>query len=91
MHEPGTFALPDLQVLKVFVELLLVDGWADVGVRIKSIVDTKLFHARDDGFDKPIMDAFGDDEPARRRTPLARREKRTIDGTIGSRSDVGIV
>jgi hypothetical protein len=62
-----------------------------VGAGFERIVDYERLHPFGQSGDESIVDAFGNDEPRRRRAALAGREERAVGRAFDGDGEVGIV
>ena len=58
--KPCAFALSDLDVVKVLLELALVDHGPDLGAGLQRVVHDEAHDALAQRLDKAVVDAFGD-------------------------------
>ena len=80
-----------LDVAEVLLELLLADRRPDLRLRIERVADPQRPRLLGQRFDEAVVNAFGDDDPRRRRAALAGGEECAVDGARDRAVEVGVV
>ena len=66
----GAFVASDVEIRKILVELRLVDDRPDFGALLQGMIHLQRTHPLAQGGNEPVVDALGDNQPARCRATL---------------------